>query len=277
MTEKEYNEHPGVRRTELWRIHESPEKYKWFKDHPEDPTQAMLFGTVVHKLLLDRDTFDNEFAVLPDVDKRTKAGKELMEAFTAENAEKTLISSDMLTQAMDMLERVYTDPYTNRLMSSEGMNEHSVFWKDPDTGLDCKVRFDRVCYLPDRDEEHPLIIDYKTASDGRTDVFNHVMFKLGYHLQAFMYTEGAMKSFGLKERPDFLFVVQEKKPPYSLNYILVPGDSAVMRAGEDIFRESLGTLKQCMEMDHWYGYAGPYGEPNEAYLPGYMSLGDEEE
>lgn len=40
MTEKEYNEAQGIRRSVLWRMHESPEKYKWFLEHPEPETPA---------------------------------------------------------------------------------------------------------------------------------------------------------------------------------------------------------------------------------------------
>lgn len=274
MTEKEYNSHHAVRRSDLWRIHESPEKYKWFQEHPEEPTPAMLFGTVVHKLVLEPSGFADEFAVAPAVDKRTKAGKEEYAAFEAENAGKVIISTDAMNQAMDMVKKLSAIPMAQKFFSGDGLNEHAVFWTDDDTGEECKVRFDRIVWPNGRDNP-PIVVDYKTAADARTDVFNHVMFKLGYHLQAFMYTEAAMREFKLKQRPDFLFVVQEKKEPYSVNFVLVTGDSSVMGAGEDVFRESIGMLKQCKEMDVWPDYTGFWGEPNEAYVPSYISLGED--
>ena len=72
MTEKEYRQHPAISRSELWHMHESPEKFKWYRDHPPEPTPSLLFGHVVHKLLLQPDTFDTEFAIAPELDRRTK-------------------------------------------------------------------------------------------------------------------------------------------------------------------------------------------------------------
>ena len=35
MTEKEYRSHPAISRSELWKIRESPEKFKYLKENPE--------------------------------------------------------------------------------------------------------------------------------------------------------------------------------------------------------------------------------------------------
>ena len=75
MTEKEYNEALGVRRSDLWRMHESPEKYLWFLEHPEPDTPALIFGSLAHKALLEPDGLPDEFAVAPSVDRRTNEGK----------------------------------------------------------------------------------------------------------------------------------------------------------------------------------------------------------
>ena len=52
MTEKEYREHPAISRSELWKLMESPQKFKWEKEHPETPTPALIFGQAFHKLVL---------------------------------------------------------------------------------------------------------------------------------------------------------------------------------------------------------------------------------
>ena len=83
MTEREHRNHPAVSRSELWRIHESPQKFKYFKDHPEEPTPTLLFGQVFHKLVLEPDTFGEEFAVCPDADRRTREGKQIYEGALA--------------------------------------------------------------------------------------------------------------------------------------------------------------------------------------------------
>lgn len=272
MTEKEYNAANGIRRSALWRMHESPEKYKWFLDNTEPATPALIFGSAVHKLLLEPVDFEDEYAVAPPVDRRTKTGKETWEQFVAGIGEKTVITQDDFDTMCGMVEKAHSVPLVKKLL--EGTHEVPLFWTDEDTGLECKVRCDCLTAIDGK----IAVIDYKSTTDARTGVFvNRDMDRYGYFLQAFMYTEGVMKGMGLDYRPDFYFIVQEKKSPFSLNVISVPADSDVMMHGQDTFREYMGMLKQCEDTGFWYGLLGPFSEPNEAYLPGYISLGDEEE
>ena len=268
MTEKEYNAAPGVRRSALWRMHESPEKYKWFLDHPEPATPALIFGSAVHKLLLEPLDFENEYAVAPPVDRRTKAGKETWEQFVSGISEKTVITQDDFDTMCGMVEKAQSVPFVKNLL--EGKHEVPLFWTDEDTGLECKVKLDILTEIDGR----MTIVDYKSTANAKTEIFNNKMFTLGYHLQSYMYTEGAMKALGLAERPDFIFIAQEKTAPFALNLIQVTED--VMLAGMDCFREYMGTLKKCMDTGYYWGYTGIYGEPNEAFLPGWMQMGEEE-
>lgn len=269
MTEREYNLAPGVRRSDLWLIRESPEKYKWFTEHPEVPTPALTFGSAVHKMLLEPDTFFDEFAVAPDTDRRTKAGKEAYEKFMAETAEKTIITMDDLKRSTLMVQKALSIPLVRNLLN--GQHELPLFWTDEDTGERCKVRLDCLT----RTEDGYAVVDYKTATDARTDVFNSKIFQFGYHLQAYMYTEAVMRSMGLTERPEFILVVQEKQVPYSVNVIRVTED--VIQAGMDTFRELIGILHECKETGYWFGYTGPFDEMNEAYLPGWLQYGNDDD
>lgn len=274
MTEKDYNAVEGVRRSDLWKIHESPEKYKWFMENPQEPTPALIFGTLVHKLLLEPEKFDEEFAVAPsDIDRRTKAGKEAWAAFIEANEEKIIVTAEDLKTASEMVIRVGANPFTRKMLHSE--HEKAFFWTDKDTGIPCKVRCDMVVTMGDG---RIALADYKTTTDARTDIFvNRDMQRYGYCLQSYMYTEGVKEALGLDYRPDFYFIVQEKKPPYSVNVIAVPGESDVMAYGQDLFRECIGTLSECRKSGYYWGYMGLFGEPNDAYLPGFVRMEDEEE
>ena len=269
MTEREYNLAEGVRRSALWRMHESPEKYKYFLDHPPEPTPALIFGAAVHKLLLEPEGFGDDYAVAPPVDRRTKAGKETWDDFCAGSAGKTIITQDDFDTMARMVEKANSIPYVKRLL--KGKREVPLFWTDEDTGEECKAKLDILTEMDGR----LVIADYKSAANAKTEVFNSKIFQLGYHLQAYMYTEGLMKAFELKERPGFVFIVQEKSAPFSVNLIEVNED--VLMAGMDCFREYIGMVHQCKETGYWWGYTGMYGEPNEAYLPGWMQIGGDEE
>lgn len=271
MTEKEYRAHPAISRSQLWKMDGSPEKFKYEIDHPTPQMPALLFGQVVHKLLLLPEEFDTEFAVAPSIDRRTKAGKEAYNGFLAANEGKIIVPEDMLLQAREMVEKVMEDRSIASLLS--GAKELPFFWTDEMTGVSCKCRPDCLTYLDG--EDAPTLIDYKTTSNARTDIFNNEIYKYGYHFQAAMYTEGVMSAMDLSERPEFIFIAQEKKPPYAVNVITVPPE--VMLAGLDKYRELIGKYNECVQTDYWYGYRGPFGEPNEAYLPGWMQLGVEQE
>lgn len=270
MTEREYRQHHAISRSELWRMHESPEKFKWFKDHPPEPTPALTFGQVVHKLLLQPETFDEDFAVLTEMDRRTKVGKEAFDAFLSRLEGRTAVIQADYDKAQEMASAVRR----SRLATSLLVGEHEIefFWTDPDTHEDCKCRCD--C-LTKTDDGHYIIVDYKTAGSAKTDVFNQSIFKYGYHFQAAMYSEGVMRAMDLDYRPEFVFIVQEKAAPYAVNVVSIP--ETVMLAGIDTFREYIGLYHQCKGTDYWFGYNGAFDEPNEAYLPGWMQLGVDEE
>lgn len=269
MNEADYNERQGVRRSELWVIKDSPEKYWWRKNNPEEPTQALLFGAMVHKMLLEPRTFKNEYILYPNIDRRTKAGREEFQAFVEQAGDRTLISTADYDIAKEMVKMVKWHPIAKELI--KGRHEVPIFWTDDITGEICKVKLDVL-----KGRKDPIVIDYKTAMNAQTEAFNHSIFKYGYYLQAFMYSEAVRIKYKLDKRPDFIFIVQEKKAPYSVNVIKVMDD--VMAAGEDCFRELIGIYHQCRMTGYWYGYNGPFNEISEAWLPGYMSdsIGDEE-
>ena len=270
MTDKEYRSNPAISRSELWKINESPEKFKWYREHPFTPTPALVFGQVTHKLLLQPETFDDEFVVAPNCDRRTKAGKEEYDAFLQTAGDRTVVSHDDYNKALEMVTTVRMNPLANRLLVGE--KEIPYFWRDELTGEDCKCRLDCL----HEEDDCIYIVDYKTTGNAATEIFsNKDVFRYGYHFQAAMYSEGTMHGLNLTERPRFIFIAQEKTAPYAVNVIAVPDE--VMLAGLDKYRELLGLYHECRTLDMWPGYNGAFGDLNEIQLPGWMQLGVEEE
>ena len=270
MTEKEYRKHPAVSRSELWVINESPEKFKYFKEHPHPPSPALVFGQYLHKLILQPETLDEEFVVIPRMDRRTSAGKAAYEEFAERAFGKVLVTDGEAEQAAEMRAALMANPIAAPLLVGE--REKAFFWTDEDTGEECKCRLD---VLAADENGYPLIVDYKTTKSANPDVFNNEIYRYGYHFQAAMYSEGVMKALALPERPGFVFIAQEKTAPYAVNVVAVTPD--VMTAGVDKFRYCIGVYHNCKETGYWYGYNGPFGDVNETYLPGYMTLGDKED
>ena len=229
MNEREYNAAEGIRRSDLWRMNDSPEKFKYFLDHPIEQTPAMAFGSACHKWVLEGTEFWNEYAVAPNVDGRTKEGKEIKARFAEENAGKNIITNDDFGIMDDMSAALHGCQLADKLIYVKGETEVPFF---------CDI------------------------------------FKMGYYMQAAMYTEGVMRAKKLRKRPGFMFVAQEKKAPYSVNVIEVSEE--VMNAGIAKFHELMDKYHQCKVLDQWPGYLNG-NIPNDSYVPTWMENEMEDE
>lgn len=72
---KDYHSNSAVSKSTLCKMAINPEYYKWCLDNPQPPTDDLIVGSAFHKLVLEPDDFDKEFAVLPECNRRTKEGK----------------------------------------------------------------------------------------------------------------------------------------------------------------------------------------------------------
>lgn len=261
MTEKEYRNHPAVSRSELWRIHESPQKFKFFKENPGEPTPALLFGQVFHKLALERNTFFDEFAVAPTVDRRTKEGKQAWADFMDEHADKTIIPVEMYAQAMEMCDALAAEPLAAKLLA--GAHEVSFFWTDDETGEECKCRVDCL----NTSYSRPIVVDVKSTTDASTEAFTRDAIKYGYDFQSAMYSEGVSKNIG--QMPLFVFIAVEKEPPYAVN--ILQADELLLRRGRNLFRDYIGIYHDCKKSGNWYGYLGKKNQINNLALPAWLA------
>ena len=261
MTEKEYRKHPAISRSELWHIRESPQKFKYYKENPPAPTPSLLFGQVFHKMLLEHGTFDDEFVVAPEVNRRTKEGKQMLEAFVADHENQTIITAEMYEQAKEMCDAVKREPLAVKLLN--GAAEVPFFWTDEMTGEDCKCRVDVL----NTEYSQPIIVDVKTTADAGTDSFIRSAINYGYDFQAAMYFNGVAKNIGKK--PLFVFIAVEKEPPYAVN--ILQADELLLQRGYDLFREYIGIYHDCKVSGNWYGYLGRLNQINNLALPSYLA------
>ena len=265
MTEHDYNEYPAIRRSDLLKIRKSPAYYVWAKNNPEDAnetTPSKVFGAAAHKYVLETRDFWNEYAVAPNVDRRTKAGKEEWQQFTEQNADKTIISQDDLDVIREMVEAICDHKTAKELLT--GTIETPIFWTDQETGVECKIRPDCVAMYDGR----PIIVDYKTVTSCDPRSFAAECRKFGYKIQAGMYTEGfALTHF---QEVSFAFVTQEKTAPYGVRVFWCDPD--FISQGNRQFHELLRAYKQCCDENFWPGYADgyltsdPWEDPDEGGL-----------
>lgn len=244
MPFKDYRQHPSVANSDLTQIAKSPAHYQFYKQNPKDETAALLFGRALHKLLLEPDSFNNEYVFAPEFNKRTKEGKAQLEAFVESNKEKDVLSDDIKTELYNTVEAIKNNDFVKNILGLPSGREVSLFWKDTDTGADCKGRADLI--LPDND----IIIDIKSSRDAGLDYFSKALFDYRYFVQAAYYSDGYEAITG--KRPQFCFIVFEKEAPYGVMTYLI--DQRAISAGREVYRRDLATYKKCSESGIWEGY-----------------------
>lgn len=242
MNDKEYNLLPGLRRSDLWTINQTPAHFKYHMEHPEESTAALTFGQAAHKYILEPDTFWDEFAVVPACDRRTKAGKEAFRQFSEENNGKTWISEDDFGIIAGMREELYRDPYYADILGGE--HEKVYTWTDEETGEQLKMKADIV------DTANRIIYDYKTTISCADGVFEKSARRYGYDFQAGFYTAGVEAE--TLERYSFGFIAQEKTPPYCPRLYIC--DRGFITQGRHKFRRLLNLYHECKTSGDWFGY-----------------------
>ena len=248
MTDKEYRDHVGISRSQLWPIlSKTPLHFKYNLDNPDDKdSQALAFGRAAHKYILEKRIFNLDFAVAPECDRRTKEGKETYAAFVAESAGKEVITAQDYETIKAMSDAIDEDPFARAFLT--GVCETPYFWTDKETGEPLKVRTDCIAEY----EGKKYIVDYKTTDSCADGHFESSVRKFGYKFQAGMYREGVFQN--TFDDYGFAFVAQEKKAPYACRVYVCNEDFLI--EGYEQFRKALSIYHWCNINDCWYGYEG---------------------
>lgn len=221
----------------------SPGAYLWNQLNPPEPTEAMNFGTAFHALA--EGTYKDEVAVIPELNRRTKAGREAYEELKKGGKVLVTKKEDALIHMM-MVNLLGKEDYAD-LHESKPQRELSAFSYNGDYDLWLKARADVASF------EKGLLLDYKTTQDASPDEFRRDARKFQYDIQNAFYldvfnaaTDGAFDRF--------LFAACEKKEPndaaiYELSDLDVQG-------GRAKYQQALDTLVDCLETGEFPGYPG---------------------
>jgi hypothetical protein len=235
----EYLQRRALSRSTLDKIRLSPRHLQHYLAHPDEPTDAMQRGTVLHSLVEEELTGrPGTHVVLWDGgDRRGNAWKD----FEKEHAGKIILKPSELQPIVAMRDALLAKPKTRDILEG-AVIEGSVFWKDPATGVDCKARIDAAREL--------VLFDLKTAADASRDEFVRAVLRYGYHRQGAWYLEGATHATG---RPygAFGIMVVESKAPYEVTVFYL--DDELLERGWQENRENLDLYAHCLETNSWPG------------------------
>ncbi|HDI6061921.1 TPA: exodeoxyribonuclease VIII [Escherichia coli] len=246
ISNENYHAGPGVSKSQLDDIADTPALYLWRKNAPVDTTKTKTLdlGTAFHCRVLEPEEFSNRFIVAPEFNRRTTAGKEEEKAFLMECAStgKTVITAEEGRKIELMYQSVMALPLGQWLVESAGHAESSIYWEDPETGILCRCRPDKI--IP----EFHWIMDVKTTADIQR--FKTAYYDYRYHVQDAFYSDGYEAQFGML--PTFVFLVASTTVEcgrYPVE-IFMMGEEAKL-AGQQEYHRNLRTLADCLNTDEW--------------------------
>lgn len=223
-----------------------PARFDYERRHPEPPKKTFDIGHAAHKLVLG---VGPHLEVVPGERWDTKAAKEKVAEIRAAG-DVPLKQADH-DQVVAMADAIRSHPIAGALLRpGSGQPEQSLFWLDGDTGVMRRARLD---WLPDRTPTGRLIVaDYKTCVSADPEHIGKAVTNYGYHQQDPWYLDG-IAAVGLGEDAAFVFVFQEKTPPYLVSVVELDDEARLV--GRERNRRALHRYAECTASGYWPGYA----------------------
>ena len=230
----EYHAHPALGSSRLRELLKSPAH---FRANLRRETEALALGSLVHTLVLEPHAFSDRYLVVPKINGATKEGKAQKAALASET--RIVVNGEVMAEASACATSIMGHRVYQQIRDAQV--EHTVFWTDAETGIECKARFDVL---------GPLLVDLKTTRDASPKGFERAIATYGYHIQAAHYMAGAIAN-GMQPK-GFLFACVETSPPYlPAGYLM---GNPTLEQGERERREALLTYAKCLSEDRWPGY-----------------------
>jgi hypothetical protein len=224
-----------------------PALFRYDADHGAKHKREFNFGHAAHKKVLGVGA---EIVPIDAANYKTKAAQEARDAAYAAGKVPLLPAEVAVVDAMAAA--LIAHPWASLLFNPEaGKPEQSIFWFDEEFGIWRRARLD---WLPNPTSNGRLIcIDYKSAVSAEPGAFSRTVANFGYHMQDAFYLD-AVQAVGLgDEDTAFLFVVQEKTPPYLVTVVEL--DARAIQVGRERNRRALEIFRDCQQSGIWPGYS----------------------
>jgi hypothetical protein len=232
-----------------------------------EPKPCLQIGSLTHCGKLEPLYLGKRYAVMPRYEddeenltvkgdrsheKTTKYYKRKAEDFIATNRDKEIVSDEQYETMVAIVTSLSRHELAREYIDSPGPMELAIVWDDPDTGLRCKARLDKVSHSIRR------ITDLKTYTPQQgymsaTEKFARAIANFGYHRQLAHYTNGARVLFGA-EYSAALVVVENAKPHCVM---AAPMIYEWLEIGRREVAETMAAIAEAYRQNQWPGYASP--------------------
>jgi hypothetical protein len=184
MTKSEFLERVAANKMHLsyssiLALMKSPKHFLKYHTEKKEPTPSMIFGSLVHALVLQPDNVPNMFAIKPqNANKASNANKETLAQFEAQQAGRMAVSESDFIQAQQIANAIYEDETCNALL----LGECEKRFEYERSGVLLKGVYDIY-------HEFAGITDLKYTADAKPAKFaKKAMYEFYYYLQAAIYS-----------------------------------------------------------------------------------------
>lgn len=222
LDQRDYISSSGLRR-----ILHSPAHLQRYLLRQFESTSRLDLGTAVHCALLEPERFQREYIELPVADVDLFHAHDLMLIEEQRGHPVRFLTETQMQAVRGICDEVARHPDIVKLLD-EGLAERSLFWRDSETGIRCRIRPD-LLVMPH------LILELKTTFNSSLPVFQRTLQMQRYHLSAAMYLEGVRQLTG--QSLNYVYLVASRDAPYQVRS-LVP-EAGMLEEGRRLFREAL--------------------------------------
>jgi len=232
VPESDYHDHPAISRSILAEAARMSPLHALYSlessEDEEESSESMDLGTAAHARVLQPRVFEDRYDVAADRCEGIKGDGDQcsnsakvrhdgswycgVHAPSGDPDDIEVLKSSHYHSAEGIAQATEQDPDAAPLLHGlPGLEEATILWEDPETGLRLRARPDRVTCLPDGDV---ALVDLKTTRSAHPQDFRRKYARNGYWLQPAFYGAAAA-SIGAQP-VDFVFVVVESSRPYAV-------------------------------------------------------------
>jgi hypothetical protein len=229
VSNEDYHKHHAVGSSGCKDLLQSPWLFQHKQENPRPQTPAMAFGSLFHSLVLEPETFADNYFIADKPKRNSKAGKEAYSELLKECGTRTWITKDEYLKAEDMKYPLYQNQLAKSLLSG-GSAEQATLWQDTVTGTLCKAKADYI------NLDRGYIADLKTTANSASEFsFARTIEQYKYHLSAAFYRDGFFLATG--KFLDFYIIAVEKEAPY--NFATYKLSDSMLAIGGQLYRQGL--------------------------------------
>jgi exodeoxyribonuclease VIII len=211
-----------ISNSDLTLIDKHPILFERKHELKEEPTPAMIFGSAYHAFILEPDKFDSLYCFYEG----RKAGK-LWDEFSQQNANKTILSMDMLVQLKAMRDVLKSSKLISTML--HGSINEQVYCGEFE-GVKVRGKLDM--------SNNGYVFDLKTTAN--INEFAKSIVNFSYNRQAAFYSD-LISQCG-HDVKKFVFIVQEKEAPYICGAFVL--EDRALELGRSEYKRILNKWKE---------------------------------